>query len=191
MTGLQQVSCGRTRPKAWQRAFTMIELMVVVALIAIIAMLAAPSFNEAILSARLKGIANSFVASAQLARSEAIKRNATVTLCIMPTSLPASTSPPCTTTGDWEQGWNMYFEDKTTTPSTYMVIQPQQALPAGYRLTADSTKSIGFETIGAGATSVTLKLCRASPSVGAQDREIKVSLTGRTSVSTTHTGTCS
>lgn len=158
------------------RGFTLIELMVTVAIVATLTMVAAPSFNEAILSNKLASFANNFVASAQLARSEAIKRNATVTLC---RSADATT---CAATGGWQQGWIVM--------SGTSVIQQQAALSSDYLLTGD-VYSVSFQSSGAGATSATLKLCRSTPSAGSQEREIKISVTGRTSVSTTRTGTCS
>jgi type IV fimbrial biogenesis protein FimT len=161
-----------------QHGFTLIELMVAVAILAILAMLAAPSFNEAILSNRLASFSNNFVASANLARGEAIKRNSDVTLCIVANE----TATTCTTSGDWEQGWIVL--------SGSTVVQRQQALSAGYKAVG-TVKSVVFQSVGAGATTATLKLCRATPSVGSQEREIKVSATGRTSVSTTKTGVCS
>jgi type IV fimbrial biogenesis protein FimT len=154
--------------------------MVTVALIAILATVAAPSFNEAILSNKLKSIASDFNASVQLGRSEAIKRNSTVKLCVVATD----TATSCSTSGDWEQGWIVV--------SGTTVIQRQQALPAGYKLTeADDIKSIDFQSIGVGATAATLTLCRATPSPGGQERVISISATGRASVTTTRTGTCS
>jgi prepilin-type N-terminal cleavage/methylation domain-containing protein len=58
-----------------QRAFTLIELMVVVAVLAIIATLAAPSFRDFIVLQRLKGINAQVVTDLQFARSEAVARN--------------------------------------------------------------------------------------------------------------------
>lgn len=159
------------------RGFTMIEVAVTIVILAILAMIAVPSFSEVSMTTKLTSYANSFAASARLARSEAIKRNAPVTLCIA----ADANATTCSTSGGWEQGWIVL--------SGSTVLRRQAALVEGYQLTGNVT-SITFETIGAGATSATLTLCRHSPSAGSQEREIKISLTGKTSVSTTYTGVC-
>ena len=77
------------------RAFTLIELLVVIAIFAILLALAAPSFNDLILSTRIKGAASDIYASLALARSEALKRNANVTV------------GPVTAGGNWTDGWQV------------------------------------------------------------------------------------
>ena len=62
----------RTRSRI--KAFTLIELMIVVALIAIIVTLAAPSFRDMILMQRLRGINAQLVTDLAFARSEAVSR---------------------------------------------------------------------------------------------------------------------
>lgn len=157
------------------RGFTLIEMLVVISIIAILAGMAAPSYNDVIFSNKLTSFGNNFMASAQLARSEAIKRNATVTLC------RSSDGATCAASGGWQQGWIIM--------SGTTVIQQQAALSSGYLFTGD-VYSIDFQSIGVGATSATLKVCRSTPSIGSHEREIKISVTGRTSISTTYTGVC-
>lgn len=60
------------------RGFTLIELMVVVAIAAILMGLALPSFKSFIEGQRVKAAASDFVMAAIYARSEAIKRNGEV-----------------------------------------------------------------------------------------------------------------
>lgn len=60
------------------RGFTVIELMVVVALVAVILALAAPSMYDYLVRQRVAGINAELVTDLELARSEAIARNADV-----------------------------------------------------------------------------------------------------------------
>jgi type IV fimbrial biogenesis protein FimT len=63
-----------------QGGFTLIELMVVVALVVIILALAAPSFRDTIARNRLEGVAGELSTDIQYARSESVARNAQVGL---------------------------------------------------------------------------------------------------------------
>jgi type IV fimbrial biogenesis protein FimT len=170
---------------SFQRGFTLIELMVTVAILAILAVLAAPSFNDAILSNKLSSYANQFTASATLARGEAIKRNATVKLC------RSSNGTACASSGGWQQGWIVFndLDDDGTLDSTETLIQRQQALATDYSFTGNAYV-IAFQSVGVGATNATLKLCRATPSAGSQERDVTVSATGRVSVTKKTTGVC-
>lgn len=178
----------RTRTRlAARHGFTLIELLVTVALIAIITVLAAPSFNSAILSNKLAAFSNSFVASAQLARSEAIKRNKPVRIC------RSADGATCAGSGTWQQGWIVWTDNNAngTLDSGETVIQVQQAISSDYNFTSSvGTYNLGFQPIGGGSDTVTLILCRAQPSAGSQERQIKVDVTGRAAVTTTKNGVC-
>lgn len=181
-------------PTAISRGFTLIELMVTIAVLAILLGVAVPSFNSIALSTKLGSYANSFVASANMARSEAIKRNAVITMCV------SADGASCATTGGWEQGWMVAC--KTTSPSTacdgvgpnWIVFHRQQPVSSGFKISEASTpsvRSVSFMPTGVGATQAALTICRATPAVGTQQREVRLSATGRASVTRTTSSTCS
>lgn len=86
------------------RGFTLVELMIVLAVAAILLSIAVPSFRTTIQNNRLITEANDFVTALHLARSEAIKRRARVTLC------KSTDGAVCTATGGWEQGWIAFVD---------------------------------------------------------------------------------
>jgi type IV fimbrial biogenesis protein FimT len=149
--------------------------MIAIAVLAILLSVAVPSFNDATLGSRLSSEANRLVASVNLARGEAIHRNAVVTMC------PSANGVSCAATGGWEQGW--IVRNGAT------VILAQQALPTGLRVIS-SVNQLVFQATGVGATAATLTVCRDSPTVGGQERVVAISATGRTSVSRTSAGSC-
>lgn len=63
---------------AQSRGFTLVELLVVIALVAIILALAAPSFTSTLARKRLEGVASELATDLHYARSEAMQRNASV-----------------------------------------------------------------------------------------------------------------
>jgi type IV fimbrial biogenesis protein FimT len=75
------------------RGFTLIEMMVVIALAAIVLGMGVPSFKDFIVGQRVKSAAYAFSTAAMSARSEAIKRNTSVVLT--------------QATGGWQNGWSV------------------------------------------------------------------------------------
>lgn len=156
--------------------FTLVELMIAIALLSILAAIALPAFDSFTLNNRLRAYANDFAAAARLARSEALKRNAPVRLCM------SADGATCTSSGSWEQGW-------LVVTATNEVVRAWPATISGYRVTS-AASLLTFQANGMGA-GMTALVCRQSPAVGSQERVVTISTLGRTEVSTTTTGTCS
>lgn len=79
---------------------TLIELMIVIAILAIVAGMAAPSFNQLIRSNRVSTATNELLAAMQLARAEAIKLRRQVIVCRRNAGGTA-----CEGNADWSAGW--------------------------------------------------------------------------------------
>jgi len=96
------------------RGFTLIELMVSIAVLAILLGIAAPSFRSMTASSDLRGVSNELITTLAQARSEAIKRGGRVTVCM------SADGAACIATGGWEQGWIM-FNDNTHSGATAVI----------------------------------------------------------------------
>lgn len=77
----------------WHAGFTLIELMMTVALAAIVLALAAPSLRDLVQNNRVTAHANALAGALALARSEAVRRGG-------PTSV-------CADAAGWQQGWSV------------------------------------------------------------------------------------
>lgn len=66
------------------RGFSLIEILITVAIIGIVLALGMPAFNEWMRSTRIRGAADSLLSGIQLARTEAVRRNAPVFLQVNP-----------------------------------------------------------------------------------------------------------
>jgi type IV fimbrial biogenesis protein FimT len=84
------------------RGFNLVELIVVLALISGTLAMAAPSMGDWLIKSRQRNLAKAIAHATTLARTEAIKRNDRVTICI------SADQKTCTQSGGWEQGWIIF-----------------------------------------------------------------------------------
>ena len=157
------------------RGFTLIEMMTALFILAILVALAVPSFRDASLSSKLSGFANDIVASTQLARSEAIKRNVTVTLCA------SSDGATCDDPDGWEAGWIVLADEGGANEA---LVQHHPALPDEFRMVqTGGVASVLFPPTVVADNEVTLTVCRAEPE-GSQERIVTITAARNARVTT-------
>jgi type IV fimbrial biogenesis protein FimT len=96
-------------PTSWKRAFgfTLIEMLMTIAVAAILMGIAIPSFRYITNANRIASEINGLLGDLQLARAQAIKEGRTVTVC------QSSNSTTCTNdSNNWQSGW-IVFSDPT------------------------------------------------------------------------------
>lgn len=105
----------------------MIELMIVVAIAAILAGLAAPSFDDFMNRTRQTSTMTQLIGDLNRARSEAIKRNQRVLVCVR------GTDSACGNGADWQNGWLLCYDENqdgacdatsSTHPNPIVIHQP-------------------------------------------------------------------
>lgn len=87
-----------------QGGFTVIELMIVATIAGILLAVSAPAFQDVIDRAVVNSQARTLLAAVNYTRSEAIRRNAPVTLC-------ASTDGSDCDAGSWSEGWLVFADN--------------------------------------------------------------------------------
>ena len=89
--------------KSKNLGFTLVEMMVVVSIAAILISIAVPSYSALIKSNRLSSGTNEFISALLLARSEALKRSESVSVC-------ASKDQATCAGTDFSKGWIVFTD---------------------------------------------------------------------------------
>ena len=93
-------------------AFTLLEVLITVAIISVLALVAFPSFTSYSQNSAMVANTSALLGSLKLARSEAITRGKRVSICASEDAITAGI-PSCSSTGKWEDGWVMWVDDSS------------------------------------------------------------------------------
>ena len=169
--------------------FTIIELLIVLAIVAIMMAIGVPSYQFIANTSRVASEVNALVGDMQFARSEAIKRGVTVSLC-------AAASSVCTGASSWNKGWIVFTDTNGNgaldTGDTIVRIQP--AFNADQFTADNSVSAISFNRdgyiSGLVADPVTIKLQPANTTSTKWTRCVAISMLGRFKIQTVGQGNC-
>lgn len=114
--------------------FTLVELLAVMAILAITLSVATPSMRYLLYKSELRAQLSRLLTSINLVRSEAVARNTSVSMC--PSLSPGAALPVCS--GSYQDGWIIYSNpnrDAVVDSGTDEIVAVFEGLPEGYSLT--------------------------------------------------------
>ena len=166
---------------------TLVEVIIVLAIVSILVSVAAPSLQDFITRNRMSAAVNTFIASLHLARSEAVKRVEDVKVC------PTTDFINCSGDTVWEPGWMVFLDlndNGSVDHGSDVILQQAPALPERFRIIGSAGRSEAvFQTTGQSAGSNnTFKFCDTGEV--AYTRKVYLSNEGRVRVGQLTTTGC-
>ena len=201
-SSVAMASSANSRKKLKSSGFTLFELMVTLAIAAILLTLSLPSFTRLIQSTHMSSSVNTFLADMRYARSEAIRRGGWVVMCRSnnpEAALPTCVSPIDSVGNGWVSGWIIFHgvdsdDGGVTTTQTLLRMQsPNTALNSILESTGNSSTKFRFTATGrlADLTSDTTLNFGAAPVFATIDqRTVCVGLGGHARIGGNGATTC-
>ncbi len=152
--------------------FTLIELMVTVAVVGILAVVGVPAMAGLINANRINGASDNLTAALQLARSEAIRRGTSVTVCA------SNDGQACATTASWDR-WIVRGRDNVASEGGSEVIDIlRDETPADRVELQGPANGIVFRSSGLLDSEEQLVVCMPTSNPADNQRQITVMLSG-------------
>lgn len=128
----------KTKIKA--SGFTLIELMVVVAIVGILITLAAPSFQGLFMKNKVQAAASEFQSALALARSEAIKRGGDARITVVANSLSGGTAV-------WTSGMTVFYDTTTNANGNAPSSDASKLIMQTSAMEANVLASVNFNAV--------------------------------------------
>ena len=153
--------------------FTLVELLITILVASLLMALAVPAFNSFIENNRIASSTNELVSALAVARSEAIHRRETASLC------SSADLASCSGSANWETGW-ILFSDRNGNgliDGTDTLLRVWEAIPTGHTLTATGGLTrVSFDRLGAASGGDTFRLANPDCRSGQSNRERTITL---------------
>jgi type IV fimbrial biogenesis protein FimT len=142
----QQINAKTQKTKVLVNGFTLIEVLVAVAILGVLIAIAMPSFTSTIRRFRTEAIRDDLMASLQVARSEAIRRGVSNSVTISRTPASGSCIANTAVAGQWSCGWQVFIDvngNNIFDDGAANLIQ-QSEVPTGFSVTDTSAAPTNF-----------------------------------------------
>lgn len=136
------------------KGFTLIELMVTIAIAAILVTAGVPAFNQFVQNSRMASQVNALVRALNIARSTAVEQRTTTVVCPSTDQVNCITDPSA-----WSKGW-IVFADKNGDGKVEAgeLLHVFPAVDGGNKLTG-TISAIGYQASGISTASGQFTLC--------------------------------
>ncbi len=128
------------------RGITLIEMLITLALLAILTTIAIPTYDGVVSGNRASAQLGSFLQAVEYARSVAMKRGLDATICA------SSNGTTCASTGSWTQGWIVFSNpnNNKSPAAADSILRIHDALSGGSQLIGNTnvTTRITFNRFG-------------------------------------------
>jgi type IV fimbrial biogenesis protein FimT len=165
------------RGRSCTRGVTLLELIITIAITAVLMAVAVPYLGRAVTNNRVMTQVNDLTGAFLMARAEAVSRNTPVSVCAA-ASVGATT---CSAGTNWANGWLVFTDQPANgqVDGTDTIIRSVDALKGGSTLTATAA-FVRFQSNGFPAAALTLQL-RSIKCTPTSNRDIVINVQGHAS----------
>lgn len=180
------MATGKSRgARSRARGFTLVEILVALAIVGIMATLAAPSYQDLMVRNTVRSVTTEYTMALHFARNSAVALNRLVTVC------PSSDGSNCSATVGLESGWIVVVGGQAAPESLLRDTLPSWGNGITTQFNANA-RHVTFTPSGRvqGMPTMTISVCPQDAAFANLGRGIVINATGRTRVGEPAAGAC-